>query len=110
MLNATIKAIESKGYIIKASENKWMGKLDETCPIVYEILNPDYTNVYGASGIAPEDLKKWLDLPALMKSESKPEIAWDAAKEAERKANEKDWDDTYNEGAEGYNPYRQRGQ
>jgi hypothetical protein len=109
MLNETIKAIESKGYIVKASENRWLGELDEACPEVYEILNSDYSEVYGANGISPEGLADWLDLLAPVGDEGGNiiESVWDAAKEDERKANEKAWDDTYNEGAEGYNPYRE---
>jgi hypothetical protein len=109
MLNNAIKAIEAKGYIVKASENRWMGKLDESCPTVYEILKPDYSAVYGANGIAPENLDKWLKLPELVKAEraeTETVTAYDATAEAERKAKESEWDNIYNEGGEGYNPYR----
>jgi len=106
MLNKTIKAIESKGYIVKSSENKWLGKVNESCPVAYEILKPDYTVVYGANGISPDELIKWLTLPDLVNSESKPAVIHDAAVELDCKANEKSWDNTYNEGKEGYNPYR----
>jgi len=109
MLSETIKAIESKGYIVKASENRWLGELDESCPVVYEIINPDCTNVYGANGISPEGLEGWLEIlaPIINENEKIIESVWDATKETKRKANEKSWDDTYNEGAEGYNPYRE---
>lgn len=106
MLNETIKSIEAKGYIVKASENRWMGKLDESCPTVYEILKPDYTGVYGANGISPDNLDKWLRLPELATNKNETEATYDATAEAERKAKETEWDNAYNEGAEGYNPYR----
>ena len=104
MTNA-IKAIEAKGYTVVASENKWLGKLNEACPTVYEILNPDHSPVYGANGIAPERLVEWLDnlnnLSVSVTAESKP-----AAYNPENAKKEKEYDSFYNEGGEGYNPYR----
>jgi hypothetical protein len=103
--NGTIKALEAKGYIVVKSDNMWLGKVDESCPIVYEILNPDYSAVYGANGIAPESLEKWLDLPTVcIKNVS---IKTMSAKEyAKRQKKERSYDNLYNEGTEGYNPYR----
>ncbi len=109
-LNETIKAIEGKGYIVKASANTWMGKLNEACPVVYEICTPDYIAVYGANGIHPLRLATWSEtLPQLTAPKAKqPAKAETAEARAIRQAKEKDWDEAYNEGAEGYNPYRQK--
>ncbi|MDP4117680.1 MAG: hypothetical protein Q8873_00605 [Bacillota bacterium] len=103
-----IKALEAKGYIVKAYENRSAGILSETCPIVYEIMRPDYSPVYGANAVSPDNLVNWLflrDLNAKARSaEAHP--TFDAKKDAERMAKERGWDNIYNEGAEGYNPYR----
>lgn len=100
-LEEAIKALESKGYEVIARENRWLGKLSETYPIVYDIYNGS-DRVYGANAIAPESLELWLDLPSVKKEEVKaPE---ETAPIEEEKA--KEWDDCYNEGGEGYNPYR----
>ena len=102
----TIKAIENKGYIVKAEENMWLGKLNEECPVVYNIMAPNYTTVYGASGVAPESLAMWADsLPELNAPSSKA-TTHNAGNEAERASKEREWDNLYNEGGEGYNPYR----
>lgn len=112
-----IKALESKGYIVKQSENRWLGKLDENCPVVYEILNPDYSAVYGANGLSFERLEAWAkDLIGLAEGEEQAAIASEEIKHstynkndvAARKIKEREFDNLYNEGAEGYNPYRTR--
>lgn len=65
MTNA-IKDLEAKGYIVKAVANMEMGKLNTQYPIVYDIMTPDYTDVYGANGIAPEMMDAWNEsLPSL---------------------------------------------
>lgn len=108
-MTTTISKIEAKGYIVKARENTWMGKLDAECPTVYEILRSDYSTVYGANGIGPDELDKWLDTLSDLTAE-KPivasDTAYDPCKEAQRKTKEREWDAIYNEGGEGYNPYR----
>lgn len=105
-MTSTIKAIEAKGYAVVASENRWMGKLDEECPTVYKILNPDNNPVYGANGIAPEELANWLEsLEDLNETAAmKPTVY--TADTAENAKKEKEYDNLYNEGGEGYNPYR----
>jgi hypothetical protein len=101
-----IKAIESKGYIVRKIDNMFQGKLDEKYPKVYEILNPDYSEVYGANSIIPECLPDWLSLPDLNKKVIKEVPHRSSEDEKARKAKEVEYDNLYNEGAEGYNPYR----
>lgn len=104
----SIKELEEKGYIVMATENKWMGKVDEECPVVYNILNPDYTSVYGANGIAPEDLSSWNEtLPDLTeKIKMTSAVTLDTKGAATKKQKEIEFDNLYNEGSEGYNPYK----
>lgn len=102
-----IAAIEAKGYNARKMENIEMGVVNELCPVVYNIYDQDYSQVYGANGIAPEQLSNWLSLPAINRKSSKAETNdINQQAESDRKASEKDWDNVYNEGAEGYNPYR----
>lgn len=102
-----IAAIEAKGYNVRKMENIEMGVVNELCPVVYNIYDQDYSPVYGANGIAPEQLSNWLSLPAINRKSSKTDaVGIDQQAESERKVAEKDWDNVYNEGAEGYNPYR----
>ena len=104
-MDSIIKAIESKGYIVKACENMEMGVLNQNCPVVYKILNPDYSSVYGANGISPDSLAKWVNLPAVKAPVTDRETI-SPVKDANRAKMERDYDNLYNEGAEGYNPYR----
>ena len=105
-----IRALEAKGYSVIPSENKWLGKLNENCPVVYKIIDQDYETVYGCGGVGRETLIELVEsLPDLTAPKAtittKTRIMTDAEK-AERARKAKDYDDMYNEGGEGYNPYR----
>lgn len=100
-----IAAIEAKGYNVRKMENIEMGIVNELCPVVYDIFDQDYSQVYGANGIAPDQLSNWLSLPVINRKSSEIETI-DQQAESDRKTAEKNWDSVYNEGAEGYNPYR----
>ena len=101
----TINTITAKGYIVNAIDNMEFGKINQFCPVVYEILKPDYTTVYGANSIAPADLVRWIDLPDLNQIKKPAPITVTVA-DPDRAKKERDYDNLYNEGAEGFNPYR----
>ena len=104
-----IKTLESRGYTVISSANMWRGKLDEDCPVVYEILNPDHSEVYGANGLSINDLNKWLILADLNKKPSEKalnEVVTTIEQKEVLASKELNYDNLYNEGAEGYNPYR----
>lgn len=111
-IQETIKAIEDLGYVVIESENRWLGKLNEKNPVVYEILKKDYSIIQGAKGMGVNGLANWLEMlteeAAAMKTAVKETatIATATMTEVERIAKEKAFDNLYNEGAEGYNPYR----
>jgi hypothetical protein len=102
-----IKIIEDKGYIVKEQANMSMGIVSETCPVVYEIMMPDYSTVYGAGGVAPDCLSDWAEtLPQIMAVKTPAIKAFDADADADRRRKEREYDEMYNEGGDGYNPYR----
>jgi hypothetical protein len=106
-LKEAIKTIEDKGYIVKEYANMSMGIVSETCPAVYEIMKPDYSTVYSASGISPNCLSYWAEtLPQLTEAKTPAIKAFDAAADADRRKKEREYDEMYNEGGDGYNPYR----
>jgi hypothetical protein len=109
MIKDAIRTLEAKGYRVIEIENKWMGKIDESCPVVYKIIDQEYETVYGCGGVEPEtltDLAESLpDLAPKAATTEKAHIATDAER-AERAKKAKEYDDLYNEGGEGYNPYR----
>ncbi len=113
-INATIAKIEKYGYKVRKYANMWKGKLVEECPVVYEIYDAKtYQTLYGAGTVGPESLEKWLSWMV----ERYGEKADIEPKTAETKAvsskpvkpdveKERAYDRLYNEGGEGYNPYR----
>ena len=104
-----IEKLESKGYSVVKSANTYLGILNEKCPVVYDIYNPDSTRVYGSNSCSPETLQMWADtLPDANDEREEDHIApaLASAQEADRKAKEIEWDNLYNEGKDGYNPYR----
>ena len=74
--------------------------------MVYKILNPDYSSVYGAKWDIPDSLAKWVNLPAVKAPVTDRETI-SPVKDANRAKMERDYDNLYNEGAEGYNPLSQ---
>ena len=84
-----------------------MGIVSETCPVVYEIMKPDYSTVYGAGGVSPDSLSYWADTLSQIVAAKTPAIkAFDADADADRRKKEREYDEMYNEGGDGYNPYR----
>lgn len=103
-----IATLERKGYIVSKYDNMSFGKLVESCPIVYDIYNPDHTHVYGSNSTAPEQLPVWAEsLRDLTAIKTPREITYrTAAEEADRRRKEREYDEINNDGGEGYNPYR----
>lgn len=100
-----ISKIETKGYRVVATENRWLGKLDENDPVVYDIYKPDNTIVYGSNGTSARGLMHWANSLQEAKKKTPPQEIKNAKSYDEAKAKYFDW--LYNEGGEGYNPYRQ---
>ncbi len=113
-INITIAKIEKYGFKVRERANMWKGKLVEDCPVVYEIYDAKtHQTLYGAGAVGPESLEKWLSWmverygekadaeskAAEPKNVSVKPIMADVEKECE-------YDRIYNEGGEGYNPYR----
>ena len=107
--NEAISTLKSKGYKVYPVENAYLGVVNKECPIVYDICYANSEAVYGASSASPESLPMWAE--TLEKAEPKESISdwlkrYAIAEIKSSPAKEKEYDDTYNDGAEGYNPYR----
>ena len=115
-INNIIAKIEKYGYKVREHANIERGKLHEECPVVYAIYDAEtYQTLYGAGSVAPESLEKWLTWMIgrygdKTDSESKADETTETTETTERvKADvvkEREYDLIYNEGGEGYNPYR----
>ena len=108
-INEAISTLKSKGYKVYPVENIYLGVSDKECPIVYDICYANSQAVYGANSASPESLAIWAE--NLKKTEPKESISEWLKRYASEEiksdpAKEKEYDNTYNEGAEGYNPYR----
>lgn len=106
-LNKAIQALEKNGYIVRTYDNYKFGKRSETLPVAYEIMHSDYSTVYGCGTCDAEQVihfannkcKDKVDNAATKAEEITPLYGADQEKEQE-------YDQIYNEGGEGYNPYR----
>lgn len=110
-INKAIETLEANGYIVKAEDNMSMGELNKECPVVYKIMRSDYSTVYGAGSVGPDQLADYVAtlVPAVEEAEevaTETVVAETTEEKAIRRAKEIEWDKTYNEGGEGYNPYR----
>jgi len=108
VLNKAISKIEAHGYMVHSRENRYLGMLCEECPVVYEILKSDYSTLYGSAEAIvrfSEGLEDSTDVSEDMDHED-AHITKPPMETAVRQAMEREYDDCYNEGEEGYNPYR----
>ena len=108
LVRKTIKAVEANGYIVRAYENREFGKLNQELPVAYEIMNADYTTVYGMGTCDAEQLVRFAGRMEAAEGEKEiegTETAYAPLYGADPEK-EQEYDDTYNEGGEGYNPYR----
>ncbi len=112
VLNKAISKIEAHGYMVHSRENRYLGMLCEECPVVYEILKSDYSTLYGYGTCSAEAIVRFsegledsTDVSEDMDHED-AHITKPPMETAVRQAMEREYDDCYNEGEEGYNPYR----
>lgn len=120
--NNAIKAIEAKGYKVYGYDNYEMGKLNEKHPYVYEILNEDYSTVYGygccgeeaviyfaqvilGAEIESENDEQAEEIARLEKIIKKAEQQNELPTKAEKAAKLKAYNNLHNEGGEGYVPW-----
>lgn len=110
-LSKAIRKIEKSGYIVWAYENRDFGRLNEKLPIAYAILHSDYSTVYGLGTCDAETVMRFASaycdgstgVVETTTEKIKIKTAQERAAEQEK---EREYDLTYNEGGEGYNPYR----
>lgn len=94
-LGKAIQALEKNGYIVRAYDN----------PAVYEIMHGDRSTVYGYGTCSAEQVMRFAaktceaEAQNIETDEPAPFYRADQNKERE-------YDQAYNEGGEGYNPYR----
>lgn len=94
-LNKAIQALEKSGYIVRAYDNQ----------AAYEIMHSDCSTVYGYGTCSAEQVMRFAaetceaEVLNAEPVELAPLYGADQAKERE-------YDQVYNEGGEGYNPYR----
>lgn len=104
-LDKAIQALKKSGYIVRVYENYEFGKRSETLPIAYEIMHSDHSTVYGYGTCDAEQVIRFAaeTCKAEVQSAETAKLAplYGADQEKER-----EYDQTYNEGGEGYNPYR----
>lgn len=112
IVKKAIATIEAHGYIVRSYENRYLGKLNEECPIAYEIMRGDYSTLYGYGTCSAEQVVRFaegLEDPddTVEDADHEDDNATETPVEPEAlQAMEKEYDDCYNEGEEGYNPYR----
>lgn len=103
-----IRTLTRRGYTLEASENRFRGVLDKENPIVYNIRLANGASI--ASNILPAELGKFVrersKNPKPKRSTSPKAKTESASERTERLQKARDWDRTYNEGGEGFNPYR----
>lgn len=118
-LTKAIQVLEAKGYTVRSYDNYELGKLNEDCPVVYEINNADGDTLYGFGCCREEAVINFAKLRAESVSadtEHDEEIAEleEVIAKAERQealpseAEKAEWlreyNNAYNEGGEGYVP------
>lgn len=101
VLDSAIEALETAGYKVETYEHS-------ECGTAYEILYSDNSPVYGFGTCDEETIVRAAStLRKNITDEEKNDKVTEAAPlygaNAEK---EMEYDDTYNEGGEGYNPYR----
>lgn len=121
-LTSAIQAIEAKGYKVHGYDNYEMGKLNEQHPYVYEILNEDYSTVYGygccgeeaviyfaqvilGAEIENEDDEQAEEIARLEKIIAKAEKQAEIPTKAEKAEQLRAYNNLHNEGGEGYVPW-----
>lgn len=109
-LNKAIQALEKNGYIVRAYENCEFGKRSETLPVAYEIMHSDYSTVYGYGTCDAEQVMRFAanacNVATDADNDADAETAEPAPLYGEDQDKEREYDQAYNEGGEGYNPYR----
>lgn len=94
-LNKAIKALEKNGYIVQACDD----------PAAYEIMHSDCSTVYGYGACSAEQVMRLAAESCGAEAQS-AETAELAPLYGADQAKEREYDQAYNEGGEGYNPYR----
>lgn len=107
-LAKAIETIEAKGYIVRSYENREFGRLNEEQPVAYEIMRSDYSAVYGYGTCSAEQVMRFAarTCSASENSETVAETAEPTSAYGTDQGKEREYDLVYNEGGEGYNPYR----
>lgn len=107
-LSKAIQALEAKGYIVRKYDNYDLGKRSEVLPVAYEIMRDDYSTVYGYGTCDEEQVMRFAAsvCDTSDEAESRADEAEPAPLYGDNQEKEREYDLTYNEGAEGYNPYR----
>lgn len=111
-LAKAIETIEAKGYIVRSYENREFGRLNEEQPVAYEIMHSDYSTVYGYGTCDAEQVMRFAKDHCSSTDETDGATAettgtiLDAQRRIANQKKEREYDLIYNEGAEGYNPYR----
>lgn len=102
-LNKAIKTIEAKGYIVRTYEDREAGQ-------VYEIMHSDHSTVYGYGTCNTEQVIRFASNICDKNNDSKNKTTDNSTKISpnyrKNQEKEKEYDLIYNEGGEGYNPYR----
>lgn len=112
-LSEAIQAIEKSGYIVRAYENYEFGKRSDTLPVAYEIMHSDHSVVYGYGTCDAEQVMCFAVNACNVTTDADDDVDAETAETAEPaplygadQAKEREYDQVYNEGGEGYNPYR----
>lgn len=107
-LNKAIQALEKNGYIVRAYENCEFGKRSETLPVAYEIMHSDYSTVYGYGTCSAEQVMRFAaeNCEDGAQNAETAEAAEPAPLYGADQGKEREYDQAYNDGGEGYNPYR----
>lgn len=106
-LEKAISSINKCGYIVKAEENLEFGKVNEKRPVVYSIMHSDWSIVYGFGSCDDEQVIRFAAEHCGRSAEDETDGKTSETKFAHPdQEKEKKCDLVYNEGEEGYNPYR----
>lgn len=109
-LSEAIQALKTKGYIVRQYDNYEFGKRSETLPVAYEIMHDDYSTLYGYGTCDAEQVMRFAagicSDPSTTEAETEIETTEPAPFYGTDQKKEREYDQAYNEGGEGHNPYR----
>lgn len=108
-LEKAIEVIQSKGYTVRSYANYYAGELSENMPVAYEIITSDYVTLYGYGTCSAEQIILFAEMlasTAIDNAVSKKETIVTVPTIYANHEKEREYDLAYNEGGEGFNPYR----